>query len=311
MEALRDILAIGRATSAHSAIGQLTRYAIDGFAIWIVEDITPVLQVDNAGATPQGDARPCRRQQVNDLIKDLLASDFEQDWIQSMWFDRMLLIDGALWLAEGKTLGTPPIATAGPFAPWNQRVAVWAVKPAWLLDSKLFADHIDRFSESALHTWPSADADLLLLGGADSLTCRMAHYPRSILGSRYDMLQDVVLHGLARRRMAATALAIRLYELDHGRRPERLAELVPDYLPSVPGDPFAADDRPIGYAPHGPRPVLYSVNIDGIDEGGRYVLNSAGRVERDGADFPFFLNGDRPGHRPMASSQPSRGVSPP
>lgn len=51
MEALRDILAIGRATSAHSAIGQLTRYAIDGFAIWIVEDITPVLQVDNAGAT--------------------------------------------------------------------------------------------------------------------------------------------------------------------------------------------------------------------------------------------------------------------
>jgi len=108
------------------------------------------------------------------------------------------------------------------------------------------------------------------------------------------MLQDVVLHGLAERRMAATALAIRLYELDYGRRPERLAELVPDYLPSVPGDPFAAADRPIGYVPHAPRPVLYSVNIDGVDEGGRYVLYSAGRVERDAADLPFFLNGDRP-----------------
>ncbi len=73
---------------------------------------------------------------------------------------------------------------------------------------------------------------------------------------------------LASRRMAATALAIRLYELDHIRRPETLEKLVPDYLQVVPQDPFFDGARHIGYSPDAELPVLYSVGYNGIDDGG-------------------------------------------
>ena len=33
-------------------------------------------------------------------------------------------------------------------------------------------------------------------------------------------------------------MAVRLYELDHGRRPDKLADLVPDYLPEIPIAPL-------------------------------------------------------------------------
>jgi hypothetical protein len=103
----------------------------------------------------------------------------------------------------------------------------------------------------------------------------------------------VVFRNLAVRRMAATALAIRLYEVDHGRRPETLDELVPDYLSAVPLDPLAEGDRPIGYLPHAERPILYSVGEDGIDHGGRYEVFDDGSVGRRKLDWPFFLDGPR------------------
>ncbi len=52
---------------------------------------------------------------------------------------------------------------------------------------------------------------------------------------------------IAGRRMATVSLATRLYRRDHGRWPEELSQLVPDYLPQVPTDPFHADGRPLGY----------------------------------------------------------------
>ena len=70
--------------------------------------------------------------------------------------------------------------------------------------------------------------------------------------------------GKRERRAAAISLAMRLYRMDHQRWPANPTELVPDYLPSVPSDPFAPGNTPIGYivrkhaTPDGQdRPVLY------------------------------------------------------
>ena len=102
--------------------------------------------------------------------------------------------------------------------------------------------------------------------------------------------------GLAERRLMATALAIRLYELDHGRRPETLDQLVPEYLPAVPIDPLAADGRRMCYRPDADSPVVYSVGPDQADNGGVLVFSESdpGEIDEDSSDAQVFLNDDRP-----------------
>jgi hypothetical protein len=75
------------------------------------------------------------------------------------------------------------------------------------------------------------------------------------------------------RRLAAVALAVRLYRAAHDDRwPASLDELMPRYLPSVPDDPFDPAHRPMRYVvikggkPDGSdRPIVYSVSDDGVD----------------------------------------------
>ena len=106
--------------------------------------------------------------------------------------------------------------------------------------------------------------------------------------------------------MAAIALAIRLFELDRGWRPVKLAELVPDYLAVLPVDPFARDGRTFGYKPNAERPVPYSISDDERDDGGQYELKADGEVDLNQKDLVYFLNGDRP-RKPVG---PPSGASP-
>jgi hypothetical protein len=70
------------------------------------------------------------------------------------------------------------------------------------------------------------------------------------------------------RRLAATVLAIRWYQLDHnGQRPAKLEDLVPKYLPAVPKDSLLRD-KPLGYLPDSPRPRLYSAGENNLDDNG-------------------------------------------
>jgi hypothetical protein len=75
---------------------------------------------------------------------------------------------------------------------------------------------------------------------------------------------ETFYRSLADRRATAVSLAVRLYRLDHARWPQRLDELVPQYLPALPADPFHDDGRPLGYViakgvlpDGGDRPLVY------------------------------------------------------
>lgn len=70
------------------------------------------------------------------------------------------------------------------------------------------------------------------------------------------------------RRLAAISLAIALYRNDNGTFPQRLEDLVPAYLPTVPTDPFSPTGQAVGYilARNDKRPVLHSAGPNGIDE---------------------------------------------
>ena len=66
----------------------------------------------------------------------------------------------------------------------------------------------------------------------------------------------------ANRRLTQAAIAIRLHEVAHGRRPASLAELSPDILPAVPLDPY--DGKPLRY--DAKRGILWSVGANRIDD---------------------------------------------
>jgi hypothetical protein len=59
--------------------------------------------------------------------------------------------------------------------------------------------------------------------------------------------------------------------------PTKLAQLVPEFLPTVPVDPF--DGKPFRYLVDDLEIKVYSVGVNGIDDGG--LENQAGRGPDD------------------------------
>lgn len=69
------------------------------------------------------------------------------------------------------------------------------------------------------------------------------------------------------RRLLVTAIALQRYKLRHGKFPEKLAALVPEFLPAQPRD--FMDGQPLRYRLNADGTyLLYSVGEDGKDDGG-------------------------------------------
>ncbi len=71
--------------------------------------------------------------------------------------------------------------------------------------------------------------------------------------------------------LLALAFALRAYRLEHGAYPQTLAQLAPDYLPSIPDDPFATKDRFRYQTLPNDRYLLSSLEPNGIDNTGKPV----------------------------------------
>jgi len=174
----------------------------------------------------------------------------------------------------------------------------WLVRPAVDLNTLRAArrDGQDA-AAAALPDYSSARAKLppAAASGRRSKLDELSRLSGRVFANWTDLFIRAHYRYLAERRMAAVALAVRLYRADHaGRWPDSLEQLVPDYLPSVPSDPFAAGGRPLRYLRDSPGwdipptmaaaessyipppgtgpflggPVVYSVGEDGIDDGG-------------------------------------------
>lgn len=72
----------------------------------------------------------------------------------------------------------------------------------------------------------------------------------------------------ARLSLLATVLAARAYKIERKEWPASLQVLVPDFLPSVPLDPFELN-APLQLKAQGESIKIYSVGPDGLDDGGR------------------------------------------
>jgi hypothetical protein len=305
LESVRDVLGMGRHVGAPEKflIGWLVRVGIDALAVNTLEEITPHLRMADAGDDGNTAGPPVTRDDVLMLIRELLdVTPLAEGWKGAMQGERMGELDTVRWVlgarnGMGVLSGLPAAAPVSSTAAAVELGAVFIIAPAWKLDALRLVKRCEGYARAAaFENWPAAQRsassdqwDVTQHGAA-----RVARFFSCTLMSSFDGALQQLYMVMTMRRFAATALAIRLYELDHGQRPLALAELVPAYLPAVPRDPFDPNDGLLPYLPTAPSPLLYSVGPNGIDEGGVFPVSPSGGVDSRVQDMPFFLNGDRP-----------------
>jgi hypothetical protein len=274
-------------------ITHLVVIAIESVAVVALEEMTPTLMTLEARIDGRPDDRPTTCGQIRALMLMLLDETIiRSSWRNAMHLERASQLDTALMLIEGKLsfTGTGP-------GPTLVTSAGKAVRPMLELEALRMMHYTTQVCEAGLApNWSKAQdvargGDLRVSKNAIE---KLSHFLSNTIVPSFERAVTLHFRTLAMRRMAAVALAIRLYELDYRHRPASLNLLVPDYLGALPEDPFADDGRTFGYSPEATTPLLYSVNSDGHDDGGEFAFKKEDSLDLDQKDLPYFLNGDRP-----------------
>jgi len=293
VETIRDQLRIAPAVeNTPFLISFLVGFATEAVSTATVEDIATDLRVCQRGgketaagsAGSQPSARPASREQVRALIAWLLDEEPLRVATQGVFYGERVFMAEMGSIYSYPSGGIEQMAVQVVTSPFLRQEAVRGMRLMTALAEAIGSPN-----------WHAARGKLPQ-EGTHSLAAAIT---RNVYGvASFNLSVQFYYWRLATRRMAALALAIRLYEIDHGHRPEKLTELVPEYLPEVPKDPFAADNRPMSYLPAGKYPVLYSVGLNGIDEGGMYGPNpdvrGGGGWDPNKYDLAFFLGPNRP-----------------
>ena len=87
--------------------------------------------------------------------------------------------------------------------------------------------------------------------------------------------------------LAITALAIERYRLERGRLPDALKELAPQFIEAIPTDPF--DGAPLRYRRLARGYKVYSVGLDGHDDGGREPPEQKKTTDNTSYDITFVV----------------------
>lgn len=257
LDILFDITRLGEAALSHSTlVSLLIGISIDRIASEELERVYPYICV--------GDERSSRepaRAQLVDYVSHLLDErGLDQRTIRAWRGDR------AIAMAQDLDLITWPR---------QPRTRAWVDmlrRPVYTLDSVRAAELGTHAIAAANEPcWPRAERCFPAIERPYTLLRANTHpltlspfgepaYSRGVLLS---------LRSRASRRMAAVALALKLYESEHGYTAPSLDALLGTYLEAIPADPFSDDGSKIRYKLDGPHPLLYSIGANGIDQGGQ------------------------------------------
>ncbi len=91
--------------------------------------------------------------------------------------------------------------------------------------------------------------------------------------------------GQAEHQAAQTIVALLRYKADHGQFPDKLDQLVPQYLKAVPLDPFGPG--PLTYKRQEDGFILYSWGLNFEDHGGRHNKETF-RNKKESGDYVFW-----------------------
>ena len=287
VDILRDALAHSEYLSQQQTlIAQLSTWACGALTIQAIEDILPTMSITSKNEDPTQEGGSASRAQVRNLIAELLDErGFREGMRRAMMCERMYQVDILKTLVQGTTTMSALFGWSGPM-PASVPDVVWryALGPALTLDTIAILRETTPFVDAA----DSASFSGVPETGDDSSNESgfkfLQHPLRSYLSGSLEHAFELYFRLLARRRVAGTALAIRLYEIDFWHRPGTLAELVPEYLPQMLEDPFTEDGEALRYLPNATHPVVYSIGDDGLDEEGN---------AEEWVDVTFFLDGWR------------------
>jgi hypothetical protein len=243
-------------------VSHLVALAQMGMVTKAVQDMAPDLKI----GSDQGDASP---QQISQLIAKLLDDKpLLAGRRRAFRGERMIELDVARCIASGR-IDFASIASGKPATPATAALGV-ALKPMALGDGLIMIRRTSAIL-AALEASPDWPTYKLKSPGelpAEITNAKFRHALANITMPAFAHAAQSDYRGMATRRLAAVALAIRWYAVDHGgKTPEKLSDLVPQYLPAVPLDAFAVNQS-LRYIPDPTRPILYSVSQDGTDDGG-------------------------------------------
>jgi hypothetical protein len=157
----------------------------------------------------------------------------------------------------------------------------------WRLTVDLSDDHLTylRNQQAKLDLWrdylrhPSAASayrEFTTLENLRQQSFTNAFFPaKHILTQRLDFGHEklfvTIVKAETQRLQTTTAIALERHRLQHGRYPDSLEKLIPDFLSQAPQDPM--DGRPLRYRlnPDGTF-TLWSVGLDGKDDGGDVTM---------------------------------------
>jgi hypothetical protein len=224
----RDTLFVARATGRQPfLVAGLVGAAISGRATTTITAQVPTLKLTDPAA------RDAARALIADLLDD---AHVRTDAVRALYGERAMQLDSARLLAGGRA----DLAIGGPSTPAD-RAMLWWIRPLIEQDARRMIAHTTAHARAvAQPTYPAAVAAApanLAKGGATAL--ESIRYPVSRV--LMTALGRATIQGYTAqndRRFAAVRLAARLYRAERGHDPERIEDLVPDYLKQVPVSPM-------------------------------------------------------------------------
>ena len=238
-------------------ISQLVRIALSGMAKRELLRLLPIVEFSD--------------EDLRQLQTDLRAADYGEGLRRAMIGERVMV----MWAHE--TMNA-------------QLNGLWEIARG--PDRRLTLDFFEQIIIAAEQPWPqamtaakAAEVEINNVSGGSGWKSSL-YIMTTLLTPSVQVLFPATARAIAKRDAVDAAIAIELFRRRNGSLPEKLEQLVPEFLPQVPIDPF--DGQPLRYLVEPDRYVVYSVGDDGKDDGGFQEEDSPG------PDFVFEvrLGGD-------------------
>jgi hypothetical protein len=260
MEHLNCIMFIAELTDRYpTLVGHLVAIGCRAMAAQRLMEISPDLRI----GTRHGDAPPAQvRATIDRLLNDKTIRD---GYIWGLQGERMFQLTLVRRILAGQPMSNVPPTSGQPQEGWNP-FGTYVGKPFIYHNARVILDYTSKMIPLANEpNWPAAHQKV----PADVQgPLPLIFLARLITGSMWRAV-EVHFRGVQDQHLAAAALALRWYAVDHdGQLPATLDLLVPKYLPAIPTDVLSANSQPIGYVPRKDDPIIYSVGENGSDEGG-------------------------------------------